>query len=46
VLFFEQAQREHEEYLKMKEAFTVNKEETGAIEELDVNMSTFIVIVV
>ena len=36
----EQAQREHEEYLKMKEAFTVDEEGTDAIEEQDVRMST------
>jgi len=34
----EQAQREHEEYLKMKEAFTVDAEGTDAIEEQDVNI--------
>jgi len=42
----EQAQREHEEYLKMKEAFTVEEEGTDAIEEQDVNLLTFTVIVV
>jgi len=34
----EQEQREHEEYLKMKEAFTVDEEGTDAVEEQDVNM--------
>ena len=42
----EQAQREHEEYLKMKEAFTIEEEGTDAIEEQDVNLLTFTVIVV
>jgi len=34
----EQAQREHEEYLKMKEEFSVEEEGTDAVEEQDVNM--------
>ena len=38
----EQAQREHEEYLKMKEAFTVEEEGTDAIEIEDVNTSLFV----
>ena len=42
----EQAQREHEEYLKMKEAFTIEEEGTDAIEEQDVNLLSFTVIVV
>ena len=37
----EQAQRDHEEYLKLKETFTVDEEGTDAVEEQDVSCFTF-----
>jgi len=35
----EQAKKEHEEYLKMKEAFTVDEEGVDAEEQQDVSFS-------
>ena len=41
----EQAQREHEEYLKLKEAFTVDEEGTDALEQQDVCMDVNVLVI-